>query len=150
MRLGLLPISVASGQPAAIASASQAATSNPAIAMRTMPCTPMSAKRSASLLQRSAGARGAPLNTRPPPPRELGDPRAPAQKKHPKKERAECAAPGPEATSRSRGVGSTPRPQGISHRDLDPDRANGANGQERRLHGESLNSRGGDRKVPQA
>ena len=64
MRLGLLPMSVASGQPAAIASASHAATSNPAIAMRTMPCTPMSANRSASLLQRSAGARRSPSTTR--------------------------------------------------------------------------------------
>ena len=41
---------------AAVASASQHATSNPAIAMRTMPCTPMSAKRSDSRAESSAGA----------------------------------------------------------------------------------------------
>ena len=38
--------------------------SKPAIAMRTMPCTPMSAKRSASLAQRSTGATRSPFTTR--------------------------------------------------------------------------------------
>ena len=53
----------ASGRPAAIASASHAATSSPAIAMRTMPCTPISAKRAASLRHRSSGATASPFTT---------------------------------------------------------------------------------------
>jgi hypothetical protein len=60
----MLPSSPASGNPAPIASASQAATSNPDIAMRTMPCTPISAKRSDSLLHRSTGATRSPFTTR--------------------------------------------------------------------------------------
>ena len=54
----------ASGSPAASASASQQATSNPAIAMRTMPCTPISAKRLDSAAHRSTGATRSPLVTR--------------------------------------------------------------------------------------
>ena len=64
MRLGRLPISVESGRPAAFATASQLAMSIPAIAMRTIPCTPMSAKRRASMLQRSMGAIRSPWSTR--------------------------------------------------------------------------------------
>ena len=64
MRLGSLPMKVESGRPAALASASQAAMSNPDMAMRTMPCTPMSAKRSASAPHRSTGATRRPLVTR--------------------------------------------------------------------------------------
>ena len=42
--------------PAATATASQQATSKPASAMRTMPCTPIKAKRPASLAQSAAGS----------------------------------------------------------------------------------------------
>ena len=57
------PSKRASGRPAACASASQHATSKPAIAMRTTPCTPISVKRLASFAHRSTGATRSPLVT---------------------------------------------------------------------------------------
>ncbi len=69
--LGVLPTSVASGTFSASASASQAATSTPDIAIRTMPCTPISAKRSASLAHSSTGATVSPFRVRSASPRML-------------------------------------------------------------------------------
>ena len=61
---GPAPSIVASGRLEAIASASQQATSSPAIAMRTTPCTPIKVKRFASFAHRSDGATRAPFTWR--------------------------------------------------------------------------------------
>jgi hypothetical protein len=60
---GAPPSSVASGTPAATAIASHKAMSNADSAMRTMPVTPISAKRRCSLAANAAGAMRSPRTT---------------------------------------------------------------------------------------